>query len=242
MERSFRIWLQVGWTVAVLSVLSILGVVLMALEGLDWRAYLLFALIPILVLFICIIAIPMLYHYRNKYAKGSKELTEGKSLAHWHYDPVEWNLFAEGEWSRTKKKALWMPFGIIAGVVVLGYLFKGWGIEDFKLLLPWILGLAVGAALLLYVYGLRVYKKRLESVGEVFIGDRAVLFNGTYYTWDFLGGSLGTVELLEGDPPILQFEIRQIGRYGNRSSEVRVPVPRKHEEEAKKLVAKFSAA
>ncbi len=232
--------MQVMWTVAILSVLSILGVVLMALEGLDWRAYLLFIFIPGMLLILSIIVIPLLYYYRKKYAKGTKELTDGKYLAHWKYEPDEWNRFVEGEWTRTKKKALWMPFGIVAGVVVLGYLFKGWGIDDFKLMLPWIFGLAVFAAILVYLYGRRTYQKGLEKVGEVYIGERAVQFNETYTTWDFFGGKLGKVQLLDGDPPILQFEILQISRYGNKSSDVRVPVPRNHESEARKLAARFS--
>ena len=239
-ERSFRIWLQVAWTVAILSLLSILGVMIVAIEGLDWRAYLLFVLIPGMLLILSIIVIPMLYYYRKKYAKGIKELTEGKHLAHWKYNPEEWNRFVEGEWARTKKKALWMPFGIVAGVVVLGYLFKGWGIDDFKVILPWIFGLAVFAAMLVYLVGRRTYQKGLEKVGEVYIGERAVQFNETYSTWDFLGGKLGKVEFLQGDPSILQFEILQISRYGNKSSEVRVPVPHNHEEEAKQLAAKLS--
>lgn len=78
-------------------------------------------------------------------------------------------------------------------------------------------------------------------MGEVFIGDRAVQFNGNYCTWDYFGAKLGKVELLTADPPILQFEIRQIGRYGSKSTEVRVPVPRKHEKEAAELVLKFSS-
>ena len=235
MEKSFRIWLRVVWILTTLSVLAILWVVIVAYSGHEWRDYLALLLFSVPMLFFSAIILPMLYYYRKKYTKAADELMGGKYLAHWTYEPDEWNRFVEGEWSRTKKKALWTPFGIVAVVIVLGYLFKGWGVDDFKIILPWIFGLSIIVAILMYYFGQRTYNKRMEKVGEVFIGDRAVQFNGNYCSWDYFGAKLGKVELLKTDPPVLQFEIRQIGRYGTRSSEVRVPVPRKHENEAENL-------
>ncbi len=241
MEKSFRIWLQVVWVLTILSVLAILWVVILAYEGFDWRSYFALLLFSVPMLFFSAILLPTLYYYRKKYTKGVDELMSGKYLAHWTYEPDEWNRFAEGEWNRTREKALWTPFGIAGGVIFLGYLFKGWGIDDFKIVLPWILGLSILIAIFMYYFGLRTYNKGKENVGEVFIGDRAVQFNGNYCSWDYFGAKLGKVELIKADPPVLQFEIRQIGRYGTRSSEVRVPVPRKHAKEAENIVLKFSA-
>jgi hypothetical protein len=240
-EKSFRIWLRVVWILTILSVLAILWVVVVAYAGHEWRDYVALLLFSVPMLFFSAFILPMLYYYRKKYTKGADELMGGKYLAHWTYEADEWNKFVEGEWKRTKKQAIWTPFGIIAVVIVLGYLFKGWGVDDFKIILPWILGLSIIVAIFMYYVGRRTYRKGIEKVGEVFIGDHAVQFNGNYCTWDYFGAKLGKVELLKADPPILQFEIRQIGRYGSKSTEVRVPVPRKHEKEAAELVLKFSS-
>ncbi|HEY6951165.1 MAG TPA: hypothetical protein VI758_02090 [Bacteroidota bacterium] len=240
MEKTYRVWIQATWTVVVASLIGSISMMVMRMQGIPWQEHWFFLFFSIPLLLFGLILLPLLYHFRKKFMKGVQELVNGKHLAHWHYDPEEWNHFVEEEWSRTKTKAVWMPFSIVAGVIVLGYLFKGWGVEEFKVMLPWIFGLATIVALLMYSFGLRTHRKGLGKVGEVFIGEKAVQFNGTYYSWDAFGMKLGKVELLNGQPAVLQFEIQSLGRYGTNTSDVRVPVPRHHEKEAEAIVAKLS--
>lgn len=240
MGNSYRTWIRTTWAIAALSAVALLAMIVLSRLRIDWQAHWFYLFFSIPALLFCAIFLPVLYYYRKKYEKGLSELVGGKYLAHWQYDPDEWNRFVEREWGRTKKKAAWYPIGILGGVIVLGYVFKGWGVDEFKVILPWIFGLAVFAALTMLYIGQRAYRRGLEKVGEVFIGESAVQFGATYFTWDSFGTKLGKVELLKGDQLILQFEIRQISRYGSRSSEIRVPVPRDRIDEAEKLVQRFS--
>lgn len=241
MEKTFRTAIRVTWALVGICIVAFLTMFMLPKFGIDWREQFFWLFFSIPLFLFCLILQPLLYYYRKKYLRGARELLDGKFLVHWHYQQNEWNRFAESEWRRTKKKAMWMPLGITFGLIVLGYLLKGWTIDDFKVILPWIIALAVLGALLTYFYGLSNYKKSLKKVGEVYIGKTSVYFIDTFYTWDVFGARLGKVELLAEDPAILQFEILYAGRYGSRPVDVRVPVPRAHAKEAADIAAKFSA-
>ncbi len=240
MEKSFRTAIRVTWILTAVCLLATGAMFVLPKFGIDWREHFSWLFFSAPVLFFCFFLLPLLYYYRKRYLTGEKELLQGEQLARWHYHPDEWKKFAETEWLRTRKQAMWTPAGVVVGVVVLGYLFKGWGADEFSVVLPWILAIAVVVALLMYSYGLRNYKKSVKKVGEVFIGKSGLYFNDAYYTWNVVGTKLGKVELLEGDPRILQFEILYASKTGPRPSEIRVPVPRAHEQEAEKIIQKLS--
>ena len=241
MEKSFRIAIRATWISAGVCICCILAMIFLPKIGVDWREHLFFLFFSVPLFLFCLLLLPFLYYYRKKYLSGARELLEGNFLARWHYDNDEWNRFAESEWKRTQRRALWTPASVVAGVVVLGYLFKGWTLDDYKVILPWIFALAVVGALLMYVVGLNNFRRMMKKTGEVFIGESGLYFNDTYYTWNVFGAKLGKVDLIQGDPVMLQFEILYASKTGTRPSDIRVPVPRAHQKEAAKIVTRLSA-
>ncbi len=241
MEKSFRAAIRVALIVAGICICCFLAIFLLPKFGIDWREHLFFLFYSVPAFLFCLFLLPFLFYYRKKYLSGAKELLDGNCLARWNYDNDEWNQFAETEWKRTQRSALWTPVGIVAGIVVLGYLFKGWTFDDYKIILPWVFALAVVGAFLIYYTGLNSYRKMLKKRGEVFIGESGLYFNDAYHTWNVFGARLGNVELIGDDPAILQFEILYTSRTGTRPSEIRVPVPRAHRKEAATIAAKLSA-
>jgi len=240
-QKTYDKWIRIAWIVTIPALAGLSWIILLSLTGGDWKRQSIVLLASCFVLFFSVFLLPMLYYYRKKYSKSDNELLGGKHLAHWTYEQDEWERFVREEWKRARKKALAYPFGIIFAVPILGYFFKGWGVDEVKMIMPWIAGLAVFAGLVLLTAGWRKYQRGVQNVGETFVGEDAVMFNGTYYPWVGFGIKLGKVELLKGEPSVLQFEIRSLGRYGNNSSEVRIPVPRRHEGEAEKIARRLSS-
>lgn len=176
----------------------------------------------------------------KEYTKSENNLVESRHLAHWKYDADEWDRFTAHEWKTARNNAFWYPVGIVIVVAAFGYFFKGWGFEELKNVMPWIFALAVAIGLIILAIAQRSRKKSLQNVGETYIGEDAIQFNGKYYPWVGFGLKLGKVIFLKGDPSMLEFEIKRLTRYGYTPSEIRVPVPRAHQEEAERIVQKFS--
>ena len=241
MEKSFRIAIRCTWFAAGLCICCFFAMALLPKFGVDWREHLFFLFFSIPALLFCLFLLPFLYYYQKKHLAGAKELLGGKFMARWHYENDEWMQFAENEWKRTQRTALWTPAGIVTGVVVLGYLFKGWTFNDYIHILPWITALAVVGALLMYFIGFSNYKRMMKKKGEVFIGESGLYFNEAYYAWNVFGAKLGRVDLIPGEPAMLQFEILYASRTGTRPSDIRVPVPRAHRKEAAAIASKLSA-
>ena len=155
----------------------------------------------------------------------------GPVMAHWTYEPAEWEAYNEREVRYRTSEALWLAVGI----TIVGTLLMGWSEGQ------WWLGLGLSAAVGALFGGIRLAvarsahaRNRAAGYGEVIIGPDAVLMNGRYHTLHDGRIWLGGVRCLDGEhPPILEFTVEWKTRGGITNEQVRVPVPRGREDEAR---------
>ncbi len=237
MQNQLSKWIRGTWVALVLSVVVPL---LLQMAGVDPVAI---WIIGGVVALCCVIMLPILAHTARKYGRAVQELLAGGYLAHWQYDADEWYGFAEAEWLRTRREVRRLPLeftgaGLIIGV--LGGLFGGEWLGT--LLVAGGGGLFIGlvVAPLMYLGGRHLYRRRMQEMGDAYIGSRGVYMGGQYYTWDGMGLSLQQVEVKPGDPPVLQFTIGMHTHQGSSAQEVRVAIPGGHEAEAEELARRFS--
>jgi hypothetical protein len=163
----------------------------------------------------------------------------GDYLVHWSYEPEEWARFARAEEADSREEVWLAPLVLFIVGALLGLLIWPGGAGERALL-----AFVCGAVLGLYGWGLALlrgyFRRRFLRFGrtrrpEVYIGPRAVYFNGQYTPWGNVATSRVGARLLAGSPPILEFTLFST-RY---SHEIRVPVPAGKEQEAEALVALF---
>jgi uncharacterized RDD family membrane protein YckC len=161
-------------------------------------------------------------------------------LAHWTYEPAEWNAYAEKQY-QVEKKQKKVLFWIVAGwALFFGILFlvinPENGIWVFVLMLLLIAVIAFTA----WFTAWHNYNQNKKSLGETFIAEQAVYINGQLHTWNNLGARLESAALdtIKGQT-ILILDYSTITRVGIESHTVRVPVPRGKEEQAEKIALRF---
>lgn len=166
-------------------------------------------------------------------------------LAHWTYTLREWELYAEGEAKRARKAAL-IVFPILL-LPLLFFLYIGFFRAGGATAAPLLIAFGVVAGVSLLVWALiflpaRSLKKR--GPGDAYVTPDAVLLGGRLYSWRVMGARLTKVVYEAGDPSVVEFAWIQPGAGARGSSgrmDVRVPVPRGREEEARRLVASFNS-
>jgi hypothetical protein len=164
-------------------------------------------------------------------------------LARWTYSPDEWSRFIQAELARVRR----VRIRLLVGLPLVGSV--GGGIIGFISAPrdPFILmvALAGGAGLLigLVTWGANYYDvaSRRDRAGSVYISPSGVLMGGRFYSWDSDGRSLVKVAYERGDPDEILFRYSYgTGRGGRAIEDVRVPVPRDHQNDAARLVAYFN--
>lgn len=174
-------------------------------------------------------------------AVASGGALSGGVLAHWVYGAEEWAAYTKREASFRRRQAAVLALGTLVivtlgGIVAAGDPAAGFGIGCVVAVLVgvarWIRAAVANRA------------NRSAALPEVVIGSSCILFNGRYQVLRDHQYSFGGVRLLETErPPILEFTVTWKTRRGATSNEqIRVPVPRGHEEEAKALLDRFPRA
>lgn len=235
MKKSYDRWILITWWIIGISAVGTICVFIFPLvkNGAWWVVF----CMPLL-LFAGILQ-PFLYQWRSKTVAGIAAFMNGKHLAHWTYELDEWRTFAESEWKRAKRKSLWTPIGVVAILAIYGWFFTDMTTDQFFLVISIVFAVAVaGSGLALWIAH-STYTRTMENAGEVFIGETGVMVYGTYTPWNVFGARRGKVQFFEGDPAVLQIDVVYAGR-GRNTAELRIPVPRRQHEEAKRLVERFS--
>lgn len=175
----------------------------------------------------------------------------GEELAHWQYEEYEWEVFAWGEWRRTKE---WLKLQFLWSAVPFGLLLAA-----FTVLGAWGAGLLAGAAVFLFLaipaflyfaitYSVqyearrRWYKRLHRGKREVWIYTESLVIgaqevqSGLIVTLMGLGVRAG-VSLERGDLSMLVFDVGTV--FQRRRETYKVLVPTGKEGEAEDVVAAF---
>jgi len=199
--------------------------------------------------------------------KEIRALLAGDLLLHWRYAPDEWRSFAEAEWARAKAIVWRFPLITLCVCLVMGLfiamilsLLLLMGIIDFPIAHQIPLGrmllligsgglliMAIVGTVLGVVFGVTEYKKEREryrrgirSPGEACIGHSGFYMSEIYVPLH--GPSrLSSVGIENGAPAVLRLriEVPVLRRY-HTLRQLRVPIPRGKEEEARELLGRLS--
>jgi len=199
-------------------------------------------LIPVVLLLASVFLLPIFAWASSKEKNEIQKLqTVDGNWAHWQYETTEggsWRRFAEEEWTKTPAKsrtaALWV-LAVATVFVLYGWLDGDSTKQDVLWRVKMGLGATALAGLVTYLRGWVVFRRRLATSGEVWIGAKAIYRDNTYTALTGPRVSL-RVELLEGNPSVLCFKMGE----GDYTRTVQVPVPPGHEDEARALVGRFN--
>jgi hypothetical protein len=176
---------------------------------------------------------------RRTVASGAVLPSDGV-LAHWVYDAEEWKTYRKRESAYRRMQAvmwglLMMVVVTVAGAVASGDLVAGLGIGCV------VGALAGGGKWMRAASANRA--NRSTPLPDVIIGRSSLLFNGRYHVLQDHQYDFGGARLLENErPPIVELTVTWKTRRGRSDAQIRVPVPRGHEEEARTLVARFGGS
>jgi hypothetical protein len=179
-------------------------------------------------------------------AKKVASLRAGQGvLAHWTYTADEWQHYAARERARARKY-----FIIIACVLTVVLLIPltqlalaprgGFDRTMLEALLVVLVPIAFVVAIVWVVTVMPTRRLTREAPGEAYISADGALIHDRYYPWSYMMQRLQSVRLEEGEPSVVEFTWTSPGYRTSQTHSVRVPVPRGHEDEARKLIAKFN--
>lgn len=190
-------------------------------------------------IFVVIVGAVVIVFYRARAATLQKILAGENLLAHWHYEPGEWQRYAGAEFERekTEKRALfWL---VTAITVVIGGACLIFDPEAGKWVALVLIGMLAILAVLAFGAPHLEYRRNQRSAGEALISPDGVYLNGRLHLWNRLGSRLVGVSLVEGDPAAIEFTIAYPSRTGTQEDVVWVPIPRGQEAVAQQVIAHF---
>jgi hypothetical protein len=176
--------------------------------------------------------------YQGRASALDRILSSKDLLAHWKYDPVEWQDYAEKEYVRAKQDK-WNMFklvAIISAVVGIGFVI-------FARDSGWIVLCVLGGVLLLIVFVIITttrydYMINRKYVGEAYITADGIYLNRQLHMFRGWGARLDSIGYDEKDK-FLSFVYSVPSRTGRNDYNLRVPVPSGKEKEAEKVLASF---
>ena len=199
--------------------------------------------ISFVAIFITISAAVVTLFFRKRATVLDNILASKNLLAHWTYQPDEWQHYADTEFHEQTS----LNKGLLLVMAAWALFFGGlcWIVDHegggfvFVLMVGLILLLATVA------FGLpRLrYRRQRRGPGEAWITPSAVYFDGNLLNWNSWGTRLENVAWREpkGNVPAqLEFEVSYVSRAGRQSQTLRIPVPSGREYEARTVLSQFS--
>jgi hypothetical protein len=159
-------------------------------------------------------------------------------LAHWKYDPVEWQAYAEKEYVRAKQEK-WKLFLLVAVIsIVVGIGFTIFHPDGALVTLCVIAGLLLLIVFVILTTTRYDYSMNKKYLGEAYITPDGVYLNRQLHLFRGWGASLDDVSYNEEDK-FLAFQYSTPNRTGRSDYTLRVPVPLGKESEAHRVLASF---
>lgn len=159
-------------------------------------------------------------------------------LAHWKYDPVEWQDYAEKEYvtEKREKHNLFYLVAVISLVVGVGFTIAH---PDVGWVVLGVLGGVLVFIAILVLFSTRYnYWINKKYLGEAYITPDGVYLNRQLHLWRGWGARLEDVSFSE-DEKFLAFQYSTPNRNGRSDYTLRVSVPAGKEQEARQILASF---
>jgi hypothetical protein len=187
---------------------------------------------------ICGIIVIVIYSGR---ARAVSRILKGDNiLAHWTYDPHEWNEYAEKQYAEEKKEKRVLFYVIAAWALFFGILFFLLDNESGIWVLASMLALIAVIAFTAWFTAWYNHRQNKKYLGETYITLDSVYINRQLHTWRGLGAKLETVDLDKHKThAMLTLVYSAPTRTGFQNYTVRIPVPGGKEAEAEQIHRKL---
>ena len=221
------------WIITVLAVFAIFAPSIFGMDGMNGGYA-----ISFLSLVFAITSLVVAIMYQGRAGALDRILRGENRLAHWKYDPSEWQIYAEKEYTREKRDKRSLFYLVAAICLVVGVVFSlthrdaGWVIlEGLGILLVLI-------AIVAFTTTRYNYWMNKKYLGEAYISPDGVYLNRQLHLWRGWGASLDGVSYNE-EEKFLAFRYSTPNRNGRSDYTLRVPVPSGKEPEARRVLASF---
>jgi hypothetical protein len=223
---------------AIITALAVFGVFAPSLFGMDGfkGGY----AISFVCLFAVIAGIIVIVIYSGRARAVSRILKSDNVLAHWTYDPAEWNEYAEKQYVAEKKEKKALFLVIAAFALFFGVVFFLIDNESGLWVLVLMLILIAVIAFSAWFTAWYNHRQNLKYLGETYITMDSIYINRQLHTWRGLGAKLESVDLDKHKAhAMLKLVYCAPTRTGFQDYTVRVPVPRGKEAEAEQIYQKL---
>lgn len=170
-------------------------------------------------------------------------LTGRESLAHWTYQPDEWQRYVEVELQEQTMENKWLWLVVAGWCLFFGILFCWLDRDAGWVVFLVMVGLTVFLAGVAYgVPRLRYWQQR-RGPGEAWIAPTAVYFDGVLVHWNSWGTRLEQVVWRDQEgavPACLEFQVSYPARTRHQRQTFRLPIPQGREAEARVLLEHFT--
>ena len=177
-------------------------------------------------------------------------LFDGGYLARWRYETGEWERFIAQEHRRNRRLLGGAMLVLLGALLLVGifYLLPGPSPQITDVIWLLFLGVALLVALAYNIGSPTTYARRQGKTDETYIGAQGVYRPSGYFALHTRMRKLQRVTVRAGDPAVLVFVFRQmLIIFPNPfptwiTTEMRVPIPFGHEDEARALASGFPQA
>lgn len=234
------VWIGIG-----IALLGLVLMVLPSLVGMDGMGggYAL----QFIGLFVTLSGLVTLWFCQTRASALERILSGVGLLAHWSYDPAEFQRQAREEYEQRRERNRGLFFLVAAMMLVIGaVVFVVPILRDADLFLPVVIvylsvialiGLAAFAAPRLE------YRRALRSNGDAWIAREGVYLRGAFHNWKAPFSRLEHVRLTKKrGQTVLEFDIGQLSRVGwihYETETVQVAVPSGQEDRAEEIARSF---
>jgi len=226
----------VAWVI--ITALAVFGIFAPSLFGMDGfkGGY----AISFVSFFMVICGIIVIVIYSGRARAVSRVLKSDNVLAHWTYDPAEWNEYAEKQFVEQKKENKALFYVISAFALFFGVVFFLIDNENGLWVLVLMLILIGVIAFTAWFTAWYNHRQNLKYLGETYITADSVYINRQLHTWRGLGAKLESVDLDKHKThSMLKLVYSAPTRTGFQDYTVRIPVPRGKESEAEQIYQKL---
>jgi len=226
----------VAWVI--ITALAVFGIFAPSLFGMDGfkGGY----AISFVSFFMVICGIIVIVIYSGRARAVSRILKADNVLAHWTYDPAEWNEYAEKQYVEEKKEKSVLFYVISAFALFFGIVFFLIDNENGLWVLVLMLLLIGVIAFTAWFTAWYNHRQNLKYLGETYITADSIYINRQLHTWRGLGAKLESVDLDKHKAhAMLTMVYSAPTRTGFENYTVRIPVPQGKEAEAEQIYQKL---
>lgn len=199
--------------------------------------------------FIVILGIIGLFMFGYQLIAANGLINGKQLLAHWTFDPEQWRMFTEKEYSTEKNEKRLMLLVVSVIILIVGAIF--WLIMRDKaagIVFLVLLGVIAIIAFVAVIVPWLTYRRNLKQTGDIYIGKNCLYLNGAIHTWSFAGARLEDIKLILKPSPMINVTYTywtSTGRYFffyRQAATVRIPIPEGKLEEAENVVRQLKPA